>query len=206
MFVFRFARALAALPMAVQAQEVTDVGALAVPGGAAQADARVSPLLLKAKGKINVWVQLQDPSLAARQADAKNSGLPLTRNEQRAWLAELHDKDDALSRVAVSLGGRELGRVSKSHNAVAFSVDASQLANLAAQPGVLAIRPVIDYQVASAPPGNPTAETIPSIGASAVQNGGISGRDVRVAVLDSGIDYTHADLGGPGPAEASVAA
>jgi minor extracellular serine protease Vpr len=39
---------------------------------------------------------------------------------------------------------------------------------------------------------------VPYIGASAVQDFGFTGSGIKVAVLDSGIDYTHAALGGSG--------
>ena len=47
--------------------------------------------------------------------------------------------------------------------------------------------------------GDPTlALTSAYIGATAVQNGGVTGAGVRVAMLDTGIDYTHYNLGGSG--------
>ena len=187
-----------AVPAATYAQQVPapDVSALAVPREVtAGTDARLSPLLLKAKGQVNVWVQMQTSPLAAAAAKAKESGLPLTRGAQRAHLSQLDYEHDELSRTAASLGGRELARVSKAHNAVAFSIPAASLSALAAQPGVLTVRPVIDYQLDVS---NPTPETVPYIGATAVQNLGVTGKNVRVAVLDSGVDYTHSDLGGSG--------
>ena len=39
---------------------------------------------------------------------------------------------------------------------------------------------------------------MPYIGAKAVQDAGVKGKGVKVAVLDSGIDYTHAAFGGSG--------
>jgi minor extracellular serine protease Vpr len=39
---------------------------------------------------------------------------------------------------------------------------------------------------------------VPYIGASAVQASGFTGKGIKVAVLDSGVDYTHAALGGSG--------
>lgn len=191
-----------AVPAATYAQQVPapDVSALAVPADlASSTDARISPLLLKAKGQVNVWVQMQTSPLAAVAAKAKESGLPLTRGAQRAHLSQLDYEHDELSRTAASLGGRELARVNKAHNAVAFSIPAASLSALAAQPGVLTVRPVIDYQL-------DLSETVPYIGAAAVQASGITGKGVRVAVLDSGIDYTHRNLGGPGTAAAYTAA
>src|SRR2546427_379475 len=102
--------------------------------------------------------------------------------------------------VLGALGGRELARVSKAHNAVAFSIPAASLSALAAQPGVLTVRPVIDYQL----DGNPTPETVPYIADE--QQLGVTGKDIRVAVLDSGIDYTHQDLGGSGDVADYIAA
>ncbi len=196
---FSFTRALVFcavfVPAALRAQQVPapDVSELALPPGDVDLSGRIAPQLLKAKGKVEVWVQLQESPLAAAQADAEDSGLPLTREAQRAHLAKLEDQHDELSFTAQSLGAEELGRVSRAHNAVAFSIDAAKLPSLAAHPGVLAIRPVINYTL-------DLSETVPYIGATAVQNSGITGDGVRVAVLDTGIDYTHRNLRGSGTA------
>jgi minor extracellular serine protease Vpr len=190
-----------ALPAATHAQQspAPQVGQLLVPAGGASTDSRISPLLARAKGRVNVWVQLQTSPLAVEQANAKDSGLPLTRGAQRAHLARLDDEHDSLSRTAFSLGARELGRVSKAYNAVAYSIDAGSLPALAAQPGVLTVRPVINYSI-------DLSETVPYIGAAAVQNTGVTGKGVRVAVLDSGVDYTHRNLSGSGSAADYTAA
>src|SRR6266850_1963368 len=171
----------------------------AVPDAVTSTDSRISPLLMKAKGRVDVWVQLQAQPLAVENANARDSGLPLTRGAQRAHLNRLQDEHDSLSRTASSLGGRELGRVSKAYNAVAYSIDAASLPALAAQPGVLTVRPVINYSI-------DLSETVPYIGASAVQNTGVTGEVIRVAVLDSGVDYTHRNLSGSGTAADYTAA
>jgi subtilisin family serine protease len=196
---FSFTRAVlvctAFIPAAVRAQQLPapDVSELVLAPGDIDPSSRIAPQLLKANGTVTVWVQLQESPLAAAEADAEDIGLPLTREAQRAHLAKLNDQDDELSLTARSLGGEELGRVSRAHNAVAFSIDASKLPALAAQRGVLAIRPVIDYTL-------DLSETVPYIGATAVQNAGVTGDGVRVAVLDTGIDYTHKNLRGSGTA------
>jgi subtilisin family serine protease len=76
-------------------------------------------------------------------------------------------------------------------NAVFVEVPASALAEIAGDPDVLRVAPVGHYEL-------DLSETVPYIGAAAVQAAGIDGTGVTVAVLDSGIDYTHADLGGSG--------
>src|SRR6266446_2687521 len=183
---------LVLIPAAASAQHLPapDVSSLAIPAGVQTSPGgRIAPQLLGAKGQVQVWVQLEGDALAVVSANAKSSGAPLTRDAQRALLSGLRGKHDDLSADAASLGGRELGRVSKSHNAVAFSIDASKLSALAAHPGVVAVRPVVDYSLA-------LSETVPYIGATAVQNLGVTGKGIRVAVLDSGIDYTHRNLKG----------
>ena len=75
-----------------------------------------------------------------------------------------------------------------------MEIDASQIAALAKDPDILSIHKVRDYQM-------DLSETVPYIGASAVQDMNIDGEGVRVAVLDSGIDYYHEALGGTGLAD-----
>jgi len=90
------------------------------------------------------------------------------------------------------LGGTVLGRISKAHNAVLANIDASRLQTLKGLSGVIAVRPVADIPLTS------SDVSIPYIGASALQAYGITGQGVRVAMLDTGIDYTHYNLGGSG--------
>ena len=72
-----------------------------------------------------------------------------------------------------------------------MSVDASALAEISQLSGVTSINLVRDYEL-------DLTETVPYIGASAVQDLGYDGTGIEVAVLDSGIDYLHANLGGSG--------
>src|SRR2546428_488223 len=69
----------------------------------------------------------------------------------------------------------------------------SQLASLAAVPGVVGIKPVLIYK-----PVN--AVSVPFIGAPVVWGGSpaFHGEHIKLAILDTGADYTHANLGGPG--------
>ena len=86
---------------------------------------------------------------------------------------------------------RVLGQTQVALNAVIARVEAKALARLARDSAVESIRPVVDYQL-------DLSETVPYIGGSAVQKLGVTGKGITVAVLDSGIDYTHAAFGGPG--------
>jgi subtilisin family serine protease len=107
-------------------------------------------------------------------------------------VAQIDQKQDAVMSQVRSAGGVELGRVSKGHNALMVSIDASQLKTLRGISGVVAVRPIADSQVTL------SDQTLPYIGATAVQNTGVTGKGIRVAMLDGGIDYTHYNLGGSG--------
>src|SRR6266702_4633035 len=177
---------------------LADASALAVRGGVQAAS--VDPRLVGSKGTVDIVVGLADAPLTVVQGrNFKKVGGALDAGQQRAYLRQLAQKQDALMGQVRGMGGRELGRVGKALNAVIVSIDAARIQDIAALPGVRSIRPLINYQL-------DLSETVPYIGASAVQAAGFDGTGVRVAVLDSGVDYTHAFLGGPGTAAAYTAA
>src|SRR6266571_2263795 len=184
-------------PLAAQPLPIPDVSHLALPGGSlASVDSRV----LRAQGEIEVVVRLGDAPLAVAQGEgAKKHGGKLTKAQQRAHIAGLSQKQDDLMRAVGGMGGRELSRLSKSLNAVILKVDASRIPAIAALPNVVSIRPVLNYKL-------DLSETVPYIGAKAVQTAGFNGSGVTVAVIDSGIDYTHKEFGGPGTRAAYAAA
>ena len=149
-------------------------------------------------GTVQVAIKLQDPPLVvAVGANAKQNGITMTAAQQRAYLAQIAQKQDAVMSQVKALGGVELGRVSKGHNALIVSIDAGSLRAIHSISGVIAVRPVPDYELSATPvPDLPTTDAY--VGATAVQNSGFIGSGVRVAMLDTGIDYTHYNLGGSG--------
>lgn len=93
-----------------------------------------------------------------------------------------------------------LGRTRIVLNAVMFNVDAAALPAIAASADVVGVDSVVNYE-------RDLTETVPYIGATpAVQAAGNKGAGVKVAVLDSGIDYTHVAFGGAGTSVAYQAA
>lgn len=175
-----------------------DVSRLAVRG--TPLAHRIDRALLQAKGPIDVVVQLTGAPLAvANGENARRQGGLLSRGQQIAHSQKLRrDQDDVLSKV-IALGGKEIARVRIAYNAAIVRIDASKLQSVAAIPGVSTVQRVADYRL-------DLSETVPYIGASAAQAAGFDGKGVRVAVLDSGVDYTHRNLGGAGTAAAYAAA
>ena len=166
--------------------------------------AAVDRRLTAAKGKVDVWVQLDVNAVAraralfnkgesgrARALGARAGEGSAVAAAMVAQRASVMAQQAATADRLTALGAKELGRVQIAHNAIAVTVDAARLPELAKLPGVVRVRPVIHYEMH-------LSETVPYVGGAAVQAGGTDGTDVRVAVLDSGIDYTHKNLGGSG--------
>jgi subtilisin family serine protease len=144
-------------------------------------------------GPVQVAIKLSDPPLVVQVgANAKQTGIRMTAAQQQAYVAQLVAKQDAIAGQITALGGTVLARITKAHNAVVANIDVSRLQALKGLSGVVAVRPVADV------PLSDSDVSIPYIGASALQSSGVTGQGIRVAMLDSGIDYTHYNLGGSG--------
>jgi len=79
----------------------------------------------------------------------------------------------------------------KALNAVILRVDASRIPAIAALPNVVSIRPVVNYKL-------DLSETVPTSARRLCRPPDSMVRGVTVAVIDTGIDYTHKEFGGPG--------
>lgn len=142
------------------------------------------PSLTNAVGEQEVIVSLRTPAVAKQKVEGKKAeeAKKDLKGEQEALIARVKELDpdaQVLAEVQVVL------------NAVFVQVDAAILDELAEDPAVSRVVPVGNYEL-------DLSETVPYIGASAVQAAGFDGTGVSVAVLDSGVDYTHAALGGSG--------
>ena len=94
--------------------------------------------------------------------------------------------------------------MSRSLNAVIVHTDAAAIGDLAAIAGVTAVTRVPSYDVAW-PRDTPVAsgslaQAARYLDLDRAADRGLDGTGVRAAVIDSGIDFTHLDLGGPGTA------
>jgi minor extracellular serine protease Vpr len=146
--------------------------------------ASLDPSLLFAEGEGKVIIRLTRPSVA-EQGLVDNAAARERNNIRR-------EQGALLSRVqALDPNARIIAQTQIVLNAIFVEVDTAILPQLAADPAVLRIAPVGNYEM-------DLSETVPYIGSSAVQASGFTGKGIKVAVLDSGIDYTHAALGGSG--------
>jgi minor extracellular serine protease Vpr len=134
------------------------------------------------------------PSRVIIRLSADSGGSAITKGvDPQAAKADAKAQQDAfLNRLQqVDPNARVIGQVQLVLNAVFVETDASKLPEVAEDPAVVRIARVGEYEM-------DLSETVPYIGAADVQSQGYDGSGIKVAVLDSGIDYTHAALGGSG--------
>lgn len=175
---------LARSPLPAYIQDAKLDAPVTVDGGRLQ---RLNDALVGVSGPQKVVVRLTQPSLSEFVARGGRAA------DQATALDAVSAQQDAVIAAAGALDGnaKVLARTRLALNAVILEIDAAALKTLAANPNVARINPVVNYEL-------DLSETVPYIGGTAVQDMGYDGTGVKVAVLDSGIDYTHAALGGSG--------
>lgn len=104
---------------------------------------------------------------------------------------------DALEPKVAALGGKIVSRFSRLANAVKVRIPANKMKDLETLPGVRKVSFAHRYS-------HRTETSVPFIGATQVWGTGFGhadGTGVRIGIIDTGIDYTHADFGGSGKKE-----
>ena len=145
------------------------------------------PSLKDASGRVDVLVRLGGESVAGSEE---------TRTREQV----LAEQAQVINRIlATSPNAEVVASMQLAINAVVLRIDATDLPQLARDTGIVRVVGVSDYRL-------DLSETVPYIGASTAQQFGARGQGVRIAVIDSGIDYTHKALGGPGTQAAYEAA
>src|SRR3954452_17506826 len=156
------------------------------------------PAGLPASGPQSFFLQLATPSTSDVYAGALPAG-----GAAAAAAAATHAKPAAEAAAADVIGelpaavpqADVLYSTSTVLSGVAVRRDASDYETLSALPGVAAVHPISRKQV-----GNTAAASL--IHAQQVwQDLGNTGKGVTIGVIDTGIDYTHADFGGSGSVE-----
>jgi minor extracellular serine protease Vpr len=142
------------------------------------------------------FVVMKGASLAQRVTSADRRGQTLSRSAQRSTTAAVRQSQQAAVGEAEARGGRVVFRYSRLVNAFSARLSPRAAAALVKRPDVKSVQPVAVVRKAN-------ETSVPFIGATEVwEDLGVRGQGMRVAVVDTGIDYTHADFGGPGTVQA----
>ena len=142
--------------------------------------------------EVAVIIELEERPIAAIYAERQALDGPVALADLEPYGRSLAAAQDAVMAQAGSLGAREISRYTAVYNGIQVRVPASRIAELAALPGVKAVHRAPVHQPA-------LGASVPLIGAPEVWNNlGYDGEGIVIAVIDTGIDYTHAALGGSG--------
>jgi subtilisin family serine protease len=160
-------------------------------------DATISPALLNAKGRVPVMLQLADEPAAVVYARTKQQTgdepqlANATRNQVNKIKSAQTDVLNNLNRLGLK-NTNVLYQVNKAYNGIALVTDAANVAALAKLPGVTRVSRLETHQ-------RTNASSVPFIGTpTAWESFGITGTNIRIGVIDTGIDYFHTNFGGPG--------
>jgi subtilisin family serine protease len=146
---------------------------------------------------------LANPTAPGSQAILKSSKKveigSAAANEVKSHVQKLRQAQDAIlpSLKGAQIGGQVLYSVQRAYNGIALSVSPSKISEISKLPGVKAVHPLypkypsttfsdIDFlRTRTAAPNGGLWTT-----------GGVLGDTIKVAVIDSGLDYVHANFGG----------
>ena len=157
----------------------------------------VNPRSVDTDGKVRVMVQLTADPVAVVQA---HKGRKLTRVERSAVKQDLQLAQATLAKAIKGKGGRVESRLQSAYNGMRVTLPSEQVESVAALPGVAGVHAVSIQTIDN-------LTSVPYLGVPQVwQRTGYTGKGVKVAVIDTGIDYTHATFGGLGTPDAFAAA
>ncbi|HVV09856.1 S8 family serine peptidase [Amycolatopsis sp.] len=183
-------------PAIAAAEDAPAAGVPAAKINASALQGKLSPRLGAASGKATAFIELaRQPAVDAFNAEqAKGTGLQQAKQAANAAKAGVTGAVDAVlgQLRSADAATKVLFQTENAVSGVVVTADAAKIRQLAARDDVVSIRTVVPKTR-----GNNSAEQLTNVLATWQQTGHY-GDGVRVGVIDDGIDYTHADFGGPG--------
>ncbi|MFJ6679737.1 S8 family serine peptidase [Microbacterium sp. NPDC091382] len=160
-------------------------------------DSDVSAAAIDPDRQVSVVLEMEGDPVAVVEAE---EGRSLSKSERTTVKKDLKAAQDKIRSGITQRGGKIRAQMQSAYNGIQATVPAAQLDDVAALPGVVAVHPVVRHELDN-------AVSVPFLGVPQVwESTGYTGENVKVAIIDTGIDYTHAGFGGPGTVEAYEAA
>ena len=146
---------------------------------------------IKEKSIVVILEMERDP-LAKVYAGNLTGSAAMTSDLQAVYEDSLNRAQEAVVLNLESLGGDVIDRYTKAYNGMLVRLPADKLEVARQMAGVKEIHP--------APVHEPALEiSVPFIGATdVISDTGYDGSGIRIAIIDTGIDYTHKCFGGSG--------
>ena len=154
-------------------------------------DPQLLPASIDDERAVTVMLELSGEPVARQQGAARREGRELSDAERAAARAALKSRQDGMRPRIEAAGGQVLAQLQDAYNGVKVRVARSEVAALAALPDVIAVHGVTRFE-----PDN--TQGVPYINGDLAWDGGLTGDGVTVAVIDTGLDYYHANFGGSG--------
>ena len=157
-------------------------------------DPQVLPNAMDDSRQVTVMLEMRGDPVAVVQSKARNR--ELSRAQKDRIKADLKARQDAIKGDIAARGGTVLAQVQSAYNGIKVSVARSDVQTLAQLPNVIAVRGIQKQT-----PGH--TSSVPYLGVPGTwEDLGVTGAGVKIAIIDTGLDYTHANFGGDGTVEA----
>ncbi len=171
-------------------------GEVSLPAGA-----RGGPLAQRA-GPVSVVIELQDEPTTQTfgRMSAAGGSASQAASAAKAQLDRINQAQAALLGPLAELGATVIYRTQRVYNGIAVMIDANRLRDVQKLPSVKAVHPLIPKEFDH-------ASSVPLIGAPQLWNpGGLdaTGDGISIGIIDTGIDYLHANYGGAGGITATL--
>jgi subtilisin family serine protease len=136
---------------------------------------------------VTVMLQMQGAPVAQRDASQQ-----LSRKAENGVHDDLKSQQDKIKGRIGQAGGTVVAQLQWAYNGLQVQTREKDVAALASLPGVVAVHKMPTFKPAN-------VNGVPYVGGPQTwQDTGNTGKGVKIADIDTGIDYTHADFGGPG--------
>jgi len=151
--------------------------------------------LTGADRKSMLVIELEQAPMATYFANQKASGRSVDAADLNSYRAGLEKAQAAVQTRLEAAGVEVVSHYTAAYNGFLAYVPQSQVEAIRSMPGVIGVRP--------APQHVPSlSASVPLIGAPEVWNElGVDGDGIVIAIIDTGIDYTHGVFGGSGDPE-----
>ena len=157
----------------------------------------VVPGYVDKDSKVTVMVELSGDPVAVVQANTEGVLSSARVTQIRSGLKKSQDRVKAQIKTR---GGKVLSQMQSAYNGMRVTMPRSQVRAVSQLDGVKSVTAAPIHTIDN-------AVSVPFLGVPEVwKNTGFLGQGVKVAIIDTGIDYTHADFGGAGTVDAFNAA